>query len=440
MPNRVRWAGLAALASARIIARYGCDTSAAVRGHVPAGAARPGQGARSAGRGAAARADLVRRAGRSPRLLPRRVRRAAALARRADLRRPRGALPVPARAGQQPGRHRRRRHARRPARRAGGLARVHPALRRGADAFALSASARSTSADAGWLHGLKVVAVAVVAQAVWGMARKLCPDRPRATLAIVAALVALACARRRSRQIVVIALAGADRLARPAAARAADLPSRAARRSAGALGLVGCWALFFALLIALPLLRGRGRQRHGGWRWSTASTASARWSSAAATSCCRCCRPRSCRPGWVSNEQFLAGYGAAQAVPGPLFTFSAYLGAVAAARRTASLGAAHRAGRDLPAVVPAGGRRAAVLGRACAAARLSQAPCAASTRPSSASCSPRSTRRSGPAPSCGPPISRLAVAAFGLLMSGSCRPGWWCCSPPPAAPTLAAFA
>ena len=59
-------------------------------------------------------------------------------------------------------------------------------------AFAFGIGAFANAADAGWLHGLKVVAVAVVAQAVWGMARSLCPDRERATLAILASIVTLA--------------------------------------------------------------------------------------------------------------------------------------------------------------------------------------------------------------------------------------------------------
>src|SRR5919112_6868002 len=74
-------------------------------------------------------------------------------------------------------------------------------------AFGLGIAAFAGASDAGWLHGLKAVAVAVVAQAVWGMARSLCPDRERATIAIVAALVALA-APTAAGQVLIIALAG----------------------------------------------------------------------------------------------------------------------------------------------------------------------------------------------------------------------------------------
>ena len=88
------------------------------------------------------------------------------------------------------------------------------------------------------------------------------------------------------------------------------------------------------------------------------------WSSAAATWCCRCCRRSVVPPGWVGNEAFLAGYGAAQAVPGPLFTFAAYLGTVMGPQPNGWVGALICLSRDLPALISAGHRRAAVLGTA----------------------------------------------------------------------------
>ena len=92
--------------------------------------------------------------------------------------------------------------------------------------FAFGVDALGTAATAGWLHGLKVVAVAVVAQAVWGMAKSLCPDRQRATLAIVAAIVTLSwptaagqlrCDYWRGYHRLVISSAGYARLSGPRA-------------------------------------------------------------------------------------------------------------------------------------------------------------------------------------------------------------------------------
>src|SRR6516164_1890743 len=157
-------------------------------------------------------------------------------------------------------------------------------------AFGYDIGALGDAAGSGWLHGLKVAAVAVVAQAVLGMARTLAPDRARATLAVAAAVIALG-APSSWGQIGAIALGGivgALLLRGGEAIAPAALPLKVSR-SLGTLLLVA----FFALLIGLPLLE--------------ASVVP---------------------PGWVGNDAFLAGYGAAQAVPGPLFTFAAYLGTV----------------------------------------------------------------------------------------------------------------
>ena len=188
----------------------------------------------------------------------------------------------------------------------------------------------------GLLHGLKLVAVAVVAQAVWGMARTSRPTAARgiALLAmIVMALGPNAWPARRDR---------AGRLRRAIAAadgrRCAAADGRASRpRRMGAL--------------PLPFLRGlwccSSRAGHGAARCSAPSTARARWSSAAGMWCCRCCaRGRGTRLG--SDGAFLAGYGAGAGRAGPLFTFAAYLGAVAARRPTACWRRAGP-GRDLPA-------------------------------------------------------------------------------------------
>ena len=176
---------------------------------------------------------------------------------------------------------------------------------------------------AGWLHGLKVAAVAVVAQAVWGMARALCPDRERATVAILAALVMTAWPTAMG-QVLVILAAGVLGARFLPGAPGPEVPPVAVpvRRSTGAVAL----ALFFGLLIVLPILR-----------YATPSHPLAVFDSFYRTGALvfggghvvlPLLQAEVVVPGWVSNEQFLAGYGAAQAVPGPLFTFAAYLGTV----------------------------------------------------------------------------------------------------------------
>lgn len=189
--------------------------------------------------------------------------------------------------------------------------------------FAYGVRAIGAAADAGWLHGLKVVAVAVVALAVWGMARNLCPDRERATLAILTAMVALAWPTAAG-QIVPIVAAGLIGLrlfpgSNPSPPVEVRVP---VSRGVGA----AAWLILFALLALLPLLR----------------QASSAFALAVFDSFFRVgalvfggghvvlplLQAEVVGPGWVANERFVAGYGAAQAVPGPLFTFAAYLGFV----------------------------------------------------------------------------------------------------------------
>lgn len=188
--------------------------------------------------------------------------------------------------------------------------------------FALGIRGLDLSA-AGWLLGLKIAAVAVVAQAVWGMARTLCPDRERASIAIVAALIVTAWPTAWS-QVLVIVVAGLVGLRLLPGSGDAGAPH--ARVPFGRpLGLAAL-ALFFVLLIALPILR-----------YLTGSPALAVFDGFYRAGALvfggghvvlPLLQAEVVPPGWVSNEQFLAGYGAAQAVPGPLFTLAAYLGAV----------------------------------------------------------------------------------------------------------------
>jgi len=189
--------------------------------------------------------------------------------------------------------------------------------------FGLGVGAFASAADAGWLHGLKIVAVAVVAQAVWGMARSLCPDRERATIAILASIVTLAWPSAVG-QISSIALAGiAGVVIFPGSASSTVSHMRF---PVGKKTAIAAWVIFFILLAGLPLLRqiapGHALEvfdsffRVGSLVFGGGHVVLPLLQAEVVS------------PGWVTNEQFVAGYGAAQAVPGPLFTFSAYLGTV----------------------------------------------------------------------------------------------------------------
>ena len=189
--------------------------------------------------------------------------------------------------------------------------------------FAYGVTSLGGALDSGWLHGLKVVAVAVVAQAVWGMATSLAPDRVRATIAIVAAVCVLLWSTAFSQVAVIIAggLIG-WRLFRNAPALQISALYVPIRRSQAISFLV----LFAVLLLGLPIAAGfidsealdmiSGFYRTGSLVFGGGHVILPLLESVVVP------------PGWVTTEEFIAGYGAAQAVPGPLFTFSAYLGAV----------------------------------------------------------------------------------------------------------------
>ena len=195
-------------------------------------------------------------------------------------------------------------------------------------AFALMAygyAAFGISADAGWLQGLKIVAVAVVAQAVWGMGRTLCPDRLRATLAILATLIAFA-APTVWGQILAIAVGGLVglRYLEPVSLHRPENARFMVTKGAALLA----WVLFFGLLLALPLL-AHGVDEPGVAVFdSFYRTGSLVFGGGHVV--LPLLRNEVVVPGWISDDVFLAGYGAAQAVPGPLFTFSAYLGVLMA--------------------------------------------------------------------------------------------------------------
>lgn len=189
--------------------------------------------------------------------------------------------------------------------------------------------------DAGWLHGLKIAAVAVVANAVWGMARSLAPDRERATLAIVSAIVVLAWPGAPG-QLLVIGLAGlVGWRFRTASSgeQGVSLPPTICRGTA-----IASLVVFSVLLGTLPLLRP-WIPRHAFVVFDSFFRVGSLVFGGGHV-VLPLLQAEVVPPGWVTNEEFVAGYGAAQAVPGPLFTFAAYLGAVMHQRPNGVAGAA----------------------------------------------------------------------------------------------------
>ena len=175
----------------------------------------------------------------------------------------------------------------------------------------------------GLLAGLKAVVVAVVALAVWGMARALCPDAPRVTVAALAAAASLGIGGPEGQAGVIAggALAGFLFLRDGAEAR----PGARGAAPAGAVPAVAL-VLFFALLVLLPVAAAN-------WPSQGLALADSFYRSGALTFggghvVLPLLEAEVLPPGWVTRDAFLAGYGAAQALPGPLFTFAAYLGTV----------------------------------------------------------------------------------------------------------------
>ena len=179
------------------------------------------------------------------------------------------------------------------------------------------------SIESGWIQGLKIVAVAVVAHALLGMGKSLTPDRPRITIAIIAAAGTLLVPTAWG-QILIILFAGLFGIfyyKNEEKPDVVDMPLSFGKKT----GIVA-WVLFFTLLIVLPIFRPFvqsaayaifdifyrvGSIVFGGGHVVLPML------------------EREVVPnGWMTSEAFLAGYGAAQAVPGPLFTLSGYLGQV----------------------------------------------------------------------------------------------------------------
>lgn len=185
------------------------------------------------------------------------------------------------------------------------------------------------------LHGLKVVAVAVVAQAIWGMARRLAPDRSRATIA-VAATAAVLLLPTSIGQISVIAVAAivgwrflrTDTI-KSGPRMAVPIPKWLS---------IAAWITLFTLLFGLPILRSLIANHTIAMFDSFYQSGSLVFGGGHVV--LPLLQAQVVPPHWISNDQFLAGYGAAQAVPGPLFTFSAYLGAAMNQAPNGVLGAA----------------------------------------------------------------------------------------------------
>ncbi|PEN38426.1 ChrA protein [Bacillus toyonensis] len=173
----------------------------------------------------------------------------------------------------------------------------------------------------GWIHGLKLVAVAIVAHAIWGMAQKLTPDRNRATIAIVTAAIALLWPSSWT-QIILILLSGLIAwllYKTPQNAQVYKIQISISKTMASS-----CLILFFGLLLLLPILRPLSPHialfdsfyRSGSLVFGGGHVVLPLLES------------EFVQNGLMTKEQFLAGYGLTQAVPGPLFTFASYIGAV----------------------------------------------------------------------------------------------------------------
>lgn len=200
--------------------------------------------------------------------------------------------------------------------------------------FAHSASAFGGPLGQGLIHGLKLVAVAVVAQAVWGMARNLCPDQKRVSIAVFAVLVVVFLPTAPGQIVAIIsgAIAGLWLCKNLQITDVGRLPVTLSKPMA-LLVLLS----FFILLIALPLIAMTSSSqavalfeafyRAGALVFGGGHVVLPLLEASVVEA------------GWVNADNFLAGYGAAQAVPGPLFTFAAYLGAVAVPEPNGILGA-----------------------------------------------------------------------------------------------------
>lgn len=188
--------------------------------------------------------------------------------------------------------------------------------------FGLGLAHIETGAHQFWLHGLKVVAVAVVAQAVLGMGKKLCPDKERVSIAIVSSVLVLV-TNSAVIQILVLIFAGIIGMFFLKADM--ELPHEPLHQGRKSVGVVFI-AIFVGLLILLPILRGSYSVQSLKFVDSFYRAGSLVFGGGHVV--LPLLQAEVVPTGWVSNDLFMAGYGLANAIPGPLFAFSAYLGAV----------------------------------------------------------------------------------------------------------------
>lgn len=190
--------------------------------------------------------------------------------------------------------------------------------------FGYGVAALGDLQHAGWLHGLKLAAVAVVAQAVWGMGRNLCPDRTRLTIAVASAALLLLV----SNALVQIGVIFIGAILGWCFYRKEIPRSPNAGRADWKHHLIAgtILAVFFLLLIFLPALVSITGNKNLAVFDSFYRAGSLVFGGGHVV--LPLLRAEVVPNGWVSDDAFLAGYGAAQAVPGPLFTFAAYLGTV----------------------------------------------------------------------------------------------------------------
>ncbi|BAK17748.1 chromate transport protein ChrA [Solibacillus silvestris StLB046] len=177
--------------------------------------------------------------------------------------------------------------------------------------------------NAGWIHGLKIVAVAIVAHAIIGMAKSLTPDLKRKAIAILAMLVTLLWQTAFSQVGVILIAAFIGYLLLKQEDDGGVVKSYfPVSKQVGGI----CLLLFFSLLVALPLLK-----EATGLYWVAMFDSFYRTGSfvfGGGHVVLPLLENEFVPTGWINEEAFLAGYGVTQAVPGPLFTFAAYLGTV----------------------------------------------------------------------------------------------------------------
>lgn len=187
--------------------------------------------------------------------------------------------------------------------------------------------ARVDVGRAGWLHGIKLAAAAVVMQAVWAMGKKLCPDRPRISIAVVSAATLLVLPGALPQLGVIAAGAGAGWVLYREVGGSSDTATRLTKTPPGAAAALAAYLL---LLLGLPMIAPRLDS-------FAIATFDAFYRSGALVFggghvVLPLLRAEVVPRGWLSDAHFLAGYGAAQAMPGPLFSFAAYLGAAMSER------------------------------------------------------------------------------------------------------------